>query len=123
MDQSPAPPEKNVRVASQLGVSAFVSTPSGERPYRDDDPRQAVVGREEGRVLHAERLEDPLAQELIEGLSGCDLDDPPERVDAGEPAVAPLGAGLEVERRAAQLRNMGGEVLARVPRRDAVGFA
>src|SRR5207245_149820 len=73
------------------------------------DTRQTVVRRIEGRVFHAERIEDALLQELIEGERGRDFDDAPECLDACERAVAPLRAGLEVEWHDTQGRNVSRE--------------
>ncbi len=57
-----------------------------------------VLGDDEEGVVHAQRLEDPRLEELVERLPGGDLDDPRQGVDAGQAAVPPARAGLEVER-------------------------
>ena len=46
-----------------------------------------------------------LLEELVERLPGGDLDDPPQRVDAGQAAVSPSRARLEVERGLRELRH------------------
>jgi hypothetical protein len=48
-------------------------------------------------IGHPQRLEDALAQELVERLIGNDLDDAPQGVERRAGAVAPLRARLEVQ--------------------------
>ena len=87
-----------------------------------DDALQAIFGWRERRVFHPQRIEDAALQELIERETRDEFDDAAERVDAFERAVAPLRARLEVERRAAKLRDVTGERVVRFARRDTVGF-
>ena len=56
-----------------------------------------VRTRPEGRVLHAERIEEPLLHEVRVILAAGDFDDASEEVD-GVVIVGPLGAGLAHER-------------------------
>jgi hypothetical protein len=49
-------------------------------------------------IFHPERLENLLAQELIEALAGGDFDDAAERVKPGAGAITPAGSRLEVQR-------------------------
>ena len=65
---------------------------------RDRRAAVAIVGREERRVRHLERIEHALLEELIERQARRDFDDAAEGFDAGQRAVAPARAGLEVER-------------------------
>jgi hypothetical protein len=61
-----------------------------------------IIGaREERRVGHAERAEDPAREELVQTLPGDDLDDPAEHV--GGDRVAPLAARLEQQRHRGEL--------------------
>jgi hypothetical protein len=47
-------------------------------------------------VLHPERLENVLAQELVKALAGGDFDNAAERVKPGAGAITPAGSRLEV---------------------------
>src|SRR5207247_7725993 len=76
----------------------------------------------ERRVLHAERIENPLLEKPIEGQPGGDLDDAAKRLDAGERTVPPLGPRLEVERHGAELRNVMRQMIASLARRDPGAF-
>jgi hypothetical protein len=69
---------------------------------------------EEG-IGHPQGLEDALAQELVKALVGYYLDDSPQSVKRRTWAVAPLRAGLKVERRSGQAWNVVGQLLARLP--------
>ena len=78
-----------------------------------------LLGRDaEGRVGHAQRLEQALAQEIAERSAGDDLDHPGGDVDAD--AVAPARPRLEGERKAREIvdrrlqRALGVEQLGRV---------
>ncbi len=60
------------------------------------------IGPEE-RLLHAERPEDSFAEKCVEIPARRDLYDAAQYAEAGEGAVIPARAGLELERRAAEL--------------------
>ena len=76
--------------------------PSGSVVERDH-ARPLVVRPIEGGVLHAERIEDALLQELVERLAGDNFDDAPQRVDAGAArCTAPVRARLKIERHRGQ---------------------
>src|SRR5712691_4106161 len=77
--------------------------------------RQAVFGGMKEDVLHPERIENALPQELIETLAGDDLDHASQSVKRGAGAVAPARSGLEVQRHDAQARNVVGQRLPRLP--------
>src|SRR5207248_4957941 len=61
----------------------------------------------------AERVENALAEELIERHAGGDLDDAAEGVEAGLCAIGPAGAGLEFERGRAEAWDVAGEIFFR----------
>ena len=100
METSPPPPQ-GLRVG--LVISAAVQRRlDGLQPAalgRSVERRQAVrlFGRHpEGRVDHAQRVEDALLQEFVERLPGGQLDDVAQHVDGD--AVAEGRAGVEGQR-------------------------
>ena len=94
-----------------FGVGVFVR-PFGAAAVDGGHARQLRVGRPERDVLHAERIEDARAEEPIERHARGDLDHAAQRLEAGAGAVGPARARLELERRAAQARNVVGQRLA-----------
>ena len=100
---NPPPPEKYAPFMKP-GLFCFSSsllTTAIERRHA----RVAFRRIEEG-VLHPERIEDALSSRTVEWHPGRDLDDARERVEAGLRAVRPARAGLEVERHAAETRQV-----------------
>ena len=76
---------------------------------RRGQPRKLLLGEIEGRVLHSQRTEQPLLEELVERLARDDLDDPCRGVDS-RLAVDPLRARLERERLGDIERDEAGQV-------------
>ncbi|MCC7154936.1 MAG: hypothetical protein IT161_10205 [Bryobacterales bacterium] len=76
-------------------------------PVQRDQAGPAVRRNVEGGVLHVERTEQAFLKKLRERLSGGHLDHTPQGIDSHQPAVTPLGAGLEVQRNRAE---PGGEI-------------
>src|SRR5262249_25884027 len=73
----------------------------------------SVVCRPEGDLLHPQRFEYALAEELIERLPGRDLHNSAQRVEAGLRTICPTRAWLELQRRGSQARNVAGQVILR----------
>src|SRR5262249_14758412 len=93
----------------------------GAFPVQRRETSGSRVGQREPGVLHAERIEQPLLEESIEGLTGYHLDHAAEHVHARAGAVAPPRAGLEIERNGGEPRDVVGERLGRLARREPGG--
>ena len=94
------------------------SLPSGVYTVAKRDHLASGTSKAVSTML--QRLEDPLAQEHVEGHPRRDFDDPAEHVDAE--AVVPLGARLAHERRAARASRCSRQSSSSVDR-QAVGDA
>src|SRR5207247_3092294 len=75
--------------------------------------RPPVFGRPEIDIFHAERIENTLPEELVQSHAGSDFDDAAEGIESGLRAVGPAGAGLELQRRSAQPRNIACQIFFR----------
>ncbi len=112
-------PRKHVRLRSERALGSAVveerhasGGPFGHAERRErrlgvicDEPGRAVsvdlgVGHPERGVDHAEGIEDPRLEELVEGQPAEHLDE--ATTDIGRHAVAPLGAGREQQWRVRQ---------------------
>lgn len=103
METSPPAPEGNAERGAPLSVGRvdqFQVPAVGNRPVGAGEAVELVLRYVESRVPHAERLEDPLGQELRQGPSGGAGEEHAE--DVGASVVEPLLARLVEERDARQ---------------------
>ena len=79
-------------VSAGLGIVHHDHAAFRRRRVVHGEAIELLVGDVEVRVDHVQRVEDPLLQELAEGLAGSDLDHPARDFEAD--AVVPRGAGV-----------------------------